>query len=287
MHKNKLKAFFIGFILILILGKIAWISFHNTEAAETYEEIPRKNACVALSYHYIGNDDIFTDIFKNITNTEQLTKYTVNKNEFEKQINKLIEEKAYFATLDEVESFRKSGEFPDKCVWISFDDGDESVYKNAFPFLKEKHIPFTMFIIAGQVGNNDFSNLKLVSWDELRDMRDSKLVSFGSHTYDMHYLQDNKAKFLSEDQYDEFKTDIKKSKDTIKENLDVDVTSISYPFGSTSNDVTEIVKEEGFTDAFILAAHPITSINDAYYQNRYMITSSNFYEIVVPWLKKN
>lgn len=274
-------------VLILIFGKIIWLIFYDNKTVETYEEIPTKNVCIAMTYHYISDKTLWNTTFESLTQMDQLTKYTVDKDEFEKQINQLIEENAYFATLEEVKEFRTSGNYPDKCVWICFDDGEESVYRNAFQFLKEKQIPFTMFIIAGQVGNNNFSNLELSSWDELREMRDSRLVSFGSHTYDMHYLQDDKAEFFSEDLYDEFSRDIKKSRDVIKKELDVDVTSIAYPFGDTSDHLTTIVKEAGFTDAFILAPHPITTDNDQYYQNRYMITKSNFYEIVVPWLQKN
>lgn len=287
LAKKKVHAYFIGCIVILILIKIGWIVFHNNEDIETYQEIPGGNVCVGMDYHYIRDENIWDSTFEKVTKSEDLTKFTVYKDEFEKQINQLIESNAYFATLEEVEAFRKSGNYPDKCVWISFDDGDESVYRNAFPFLKEKRIPFTMFIIASQVGNKDFNNLKLASWDQLREMRDSGLVTFGSHTYDMHYLQDDKAEFLYEDMYEQFKMDVKKSKEVMSDELGIEITSIAYPFGNTSDEVTKMVKEVGFKSAFILSPHPITQYNDSYYQNRYLIDKVNFYKIVVPWLKNN
>lgn len=287
MYKRKLHIFFIVCVISLIIIKIIWLIFFNNGTVETYDEIPEKNVCVAMAYHYIGDKTLWSVTLEKLTKSEELTKDTVYKDEFEKQINQLVEANAYFATLEEVDTFKKSGNFPDKCVWICFDDGDESVYKNAFPFLKEKKIPFTMFVIAGQVGNNDFQNLKLASWNELREMRDSGLVSFGSHTYDMHYLQDKQAGFLNKDMYDEFDKDIKKSKEVMEKELGIEIKSIAYPFGNTSDDITEIVKKAGFDNAFILAPHPITQYNDPYYQNRYMIDKVDFYEVVVPWLHKN
>lgn len=287
MSKTKVHIFSIACIVIFIFIKIVWLVCYRNEAVENYEEIPKKGVCVALSYHYIRDKTPSNIVLETLTKTEELTKYTVYTDEFKKQINQLIEAGSYFATLEEIEMFRKSGNYPDKCVWLCFDDGDESVYKNAFPFLKEKQIPFTMFVIAGQVGNNDFKNLKLASWDELREMKDSGLVSFGSHTYDMHYLQDDQADFLNEDMYDEFYTDIRKSKEVMEKELDIKVTSIAYPFGNTSDKITEMVKELGFTNAFILSPHPLTHDNDSYYQNRYMIDKENFYKVVVPWIQRN
>lgn len=287
MNKKILNIFVITCVLLLLFIKIITLIHNDNDSTDTYEEIPKKNVCLALTYHYIRNPTLWNVTLEKLTGTKELTKYTVYKDEFEKQINELVEAKAYFATLDEIRQFRKTGNYPDKCVWICFDDGDESIYENAFPILKEKKIPFTMFIIAGQVGNKDFNNLELASWDELREIRDSGLASFGSHTYDMHYVDDNQAKFLNEDEYGKFAEDIKKSKEVIEKELGIDVTSIAYPFGNTDDTITKIVSDSGFTDAFILAPHPLTEKNSPYYQNRYLIDKNNFYKIVVPWLEKN
>lgn len=70
-------------------------------------------------------------------------------------------------------------------------------------------------------------------------MRDSSIVSFGSHTYDMHYLEDDKAEFLHENKYNAFFEDINKSRGVMKKELGVDVTSIAYPFGDTSDEVSK------------------------------------------------
>lgn len=286
MVKKIIRTIFLIVVFILILFKtLSTHSSTNNEIQESYSKIPEKNVCVALTYHRIRNKSLWNNFLEKFLKSDELIHYSISTADFKNQIDELINNGAYFASLDEVKTFRESGSFPDKCVWISFDDADETVYKNAFPYLKEKNIPFTVFIIAGQVGNTDFNNLKMASWNELKEMKDSNLVSFGSHTYNMHYLEDNQAKFLNAENYNDFYNDICKSKDVINEKLDINITSIAYPFGDTNDKLTEISNKAGFTDAFILCPKPITTDNDSYYLNRYMIDKHNFKLIVTPWLE--
>ena len=274
-------------ISLLILFNIFSIHLSkNSITLENYSNMP-KNVCIALTYHRIRNKSLLNSFLEKFLKSDELVHYSVNTDDFKAQIDELITNGAYFASLDELKTFRESGSFPNKCVWISFDDADETVYTNAFTYLKEKNIPFTVFIIAGQVGNNDFNNLKMISWDELKEMKDSGLVSFGSHTYNMHYLEDNKAEFLNPDNYDEFYNDICKSKEVINNKLDINITSIAYPFGDTNDKLTELSKKAGFTEAFILCSKPITVDNDSYYLNRYMIDKNNFKLTVTPLLGNN
>lgn len=271
-------------IAILALKTVSVIFFDTSLDNEVHKEIPTENVCVVLNYHRIRNETIWDKFMKNFLKSDELTKYSISTEVFKSQIDELIENDAYFATLAEFEEFKESGNFPEKCVLITFDDADETTYTNAYPYLKEKGIPFTVYVIAGQVGNTDFNNLRLATWDQLREMRDSNLVTFGSHTYDMHYLEDNKALFLHEDESDEFFEDIVKSKVVLEENLGVKINSIAYPFGHASDLVTEKVIEAKFETAFILAPNPVRADNSPYYLDRYLITEYNFDDIVTPWL---
>lgn len=285
MNKQIKRVFLCIVLVIIVVGMAREKYYYHKQTKEIiYNAVPIQGGTVGLCYHYIHEKTFWNVLIEKLTNSNYLTKYTVYRDEFEKQIDILIEEGAYFATLEEIEQFRETGEYPDKCVWICFDDGEESVYTEAFPYLKEKQIPFTMFIIAGQVGNQNFGNLKLCTWEQLNEMKESGLVSFGSHTYDMHYLEDDKAIFLEEDMYDEFYEDIKKSKEVIEENLDVKITSIAYPFGNANEGIVEKVRQAGFENAFILAPYPLNSENDAYYQNRYLVDRYIFYKIFKDWI---
>lgn len=285
MKKKILPLAIIVCLTAAVVTKIFLLLADKEQNKDVYLPIPKENVCIILTYHRVRSQNIWNTSVEKLTNNKELKNYSVYTDEFIKQIDYLKDAGAYFATLEELDEFRNKGEFPDKCVLISFDDVDISVYKNAFPVLKEKNIPFTLFIIAGHVGNKDFNNLELASWEQLREMKNSGLVSFGSHTYDMHYLEDDKASFLDEEMYEEFKEDIEKSREVLKNQLDVEVTSLAYPFGETTDQVARSVSEAGFTGAFILSPHPVDSFSNPYYQCRYLIDRENFYKIIVPWLE--
>jgi intercellular adhesin biosynthesis polysaccharide N-deacetylase len=284
--KNKIIfwIFAISFAATLMV-KIFSLAFENNTNNDVYETIPKEDVCVVLTYHRVRDRNLWNQAIEKLTNNKELSSYSVYTDEFQNHIDYLYESGAYFTTPEELETFRQSGNFPDKCVLICFDDADVSVYENAFPILQEKNIPFTLFVIAGQVDNKDFNNLEIASWEQLRTMKDSGLANFGSHTCDMHYLEDNQAGFLEEGMYEEFKIDIEKSREVIKEELGVAVTSLAYPFGEASEVVADSVKEAGFNSAFILSPHPVDTISNAYYQCRYLVGRDNFYKIVVPWIE--
>lgn len=283
--KNKIIFWIFAVIFAAaLMVKIFSLAFENA-VSDVYESIPKEDVCVVLTYHRVRNRNPWNQAIEKFTNNKELSSYSVYTDEFQNQIDYLYESGAYFTTPEELETFRQSGNFPDKCVLICFDDADVSVYENAFPILKEKNIPFTLFVIAGQAGNKDFNNLEISSWDQLRTMKESGLAHFGSHTYDMHYLEDNQAGFLEEGMYEEFKNDIKRSRVALKEELGVEVTSLAYPFGETSDVVADSVREAGFTSAFILSPHPVDTMSNPYYQCRYLVDRDNFDKIVVPWLE--
>ena len=277
MNKKVLKlGVFMGVIAII---SVKVMSMTNIVEIEELEDTNGIGEVVPLNYHYIRERNVWNKGIEVLTHDKELTTYNVYEDEFQRQIDSLIEQDVYFATLEQVNYFREIGKFPEKCVWISFDDADVSVYERAYPILKEKGIPFTMFVIAGQVGNDDFNNLKICSWDQLREMRDSGLVSFGSHTYDMHYLEEGKAVFLHQHNYQEFAEDIKKSKQVLEKELQVEITSIAYPFGEVSSDIVELVKDAGYKSGYILAPEPINEESGAYYQSRYLISENCFKQL--------
>ncbi|MCS0543202.1 polysaccharide deacetylase family protein, partial [Aeromonas veronii] len=198
-------------------------------------------------------------------------------------MKQLKEHGATFVTLDELREAKKTRTFPEKCNWISFDDIDVSVYENAFPILKENKIPFTLFIIAGQVGK-DYSNLEMASWEQLQIMINSGLATIGSHTYDMHYFSGDIPVFFLEGHYQDFQKDLKLSKNTLEEQLNVEVKDFAYPFGNARADLVDAIKQSGYETASILAPRSFTSENDNYWMNRILVNQPVFDEIVQQWI---
>lgn len=280
----------ISFILVIIIfaalliSKIEW----KKNAVMSFPQVLNNDGCLALNYHRVRNDKLTTKAIEVLTRSDELQFYSIYEDEFEYQMKTLKENGAYFATVEEIMIFQEKGEFPDKCIWISFDDVDETVYNNAFPILKKYDIPFTLFLIASHVGNENFNNMKMTTWEQIQEMVDSGLASVGSHTYDMHYLIEDEPVFFDVAVHDDFAEDLVLSKNTIETSLkNVEVLDFAYPFGNGSTELANIIRECGFRTSFILAPRIIDEGNDSYWLNRILVDGVVFEDIVLPWIKSN
>ncbi|MEG9326626.1 polysaccharide deacetylase family protein [Salinimicrobium catena] len=85
-----------------------------------------------------------------------------DKTQFEKQIKFL---KRSYNIIDPtcLEDHLCHGKsLPENSLMITFDDGDSTLYKNAFPVLKRENIPAIIFVITNLIGTNE-----PFWWDEL------------------------------------------------------------------------------------------------------------------------
>ena len=68
-------------------------------------------------------------------------------------------------------------------VLLTIDDGFSSFYKHAWPYLREKKIPFILFISTEAVGKNGYMN-----WEQIIELHESDLVEIGNHSHSHEYL---------------------------------------------------------------------------------------------------
>jgi peptidoglycan/xylan/chitin deacetylase (PgdA/CDA1 family) len=75
-------------------------------------------------------------------------------------------------------------------VVLTFDDGFADVYDNAWPLLKERGLPFTLYLATAYIGgtmNWDGSTAReagpALSWRQVREMTLSGLCTLGNHTH--------------------------------------------------------------------------------------------------------
>lgn len=261
-------------------------AFSSDKPAMSFPKELLEDGCLGLNYHRVLDDTLLIKSARTTLQSKELVQYSVLQSEFKDQMDALVEVGATFLTEEQLLQGKANGAFPEKCVWISFDDIDTSVYENAFPILKEANIPFTLFVIAGHVGSEDFSNLGMASWDELREMNKSGLADFGSHTFDMHRFEDETPVFLLPEQADEFKIDLKQSVDKIESELDITVRSLAYPYGDTNKLVMRLVKEQGLEAGYILAPQVIRPFDDNFLINRIVVNQTTFDDVVLPYLDK-
>lgn len=274
----------LAFTIFLFRKEVGGYLFISNEPSMTFPNELEVEGCLGLNYHRVLPDTILNRTARWVLNSNDLVKFSVLTTELEEQLNNLTMAGATFVTEDELLQAKSNGVFPDKCVWVSFDDIDTTVFEYAFPILEEAKVPFTMFVIAGQVGNENFNNLRMATWEDLQEMQESGLASFGSHTYDMHRFENEVPVFLLSEHREDFKEDLTYSIQTIESKLGISVRSFAYSYGSTDDTTARIVKEQ-FEAGYILSPQTIRPQDDNFYLNRIVVNHTTFLEEILPFIE--
>ena len=122
-------------------------------------------------------------------------------------------------------------------ILLTIDDGFLSFYQNAWPILKERKIPFILFISTREVGSYNY-----MSWEQIREVSKEDFVEIGNHSHTHEYLVDESNEII--------KADIQTSIKVFKDKLGKNSKFFSYPFGEYSINFKNIIKSFGFKYAF-------------------------------------
>ena len=118
----------------------------------------------------------------------------------------------------------------DKKILLTIDDGFKSFYDNAWPYLKEKKIPFILFVSTEPVGNNGY-----MTWDQIKEIDKHEFAIIGHHSHSHEYLIDKSQ--------DEFLNDMKTADQIFQNELGYVPILFSYPFGEYSKFMRDYVSE--------------------------------------------
>lgn len=256
--------------------------YPEKEATTTTELEHEENGCLGLNYHRVRDFGPIENIFTFLSNSRELTIYSVSTEAFEYHMEWLVEQDATFVTMAELIEYKEEGTFPDQCVWVSFDDMDTTIYENAHPVLVEHNIPATGFVITGEVGNTDFNNIALLNQTELNQMVDSGIWEFSTHTHKLHHLDGNDSLMVntSEENLDE---DIRNSINYFNEEFNHDINAIAYPFGQSNDSVVNVMEENDIEYGFSLEEREIRAESHPYYIPRVLVSEDAFDTLVRTW----
>jgi len=149
-------------ILIFVVLGFSFLFSLNSELLASDVPLPKKENAkrVPILYYHCVSDKIFG-----------LEELFVSPGEFAKQM-KFLQDNNYnvitFADLDKIASIKNP-------VLITFDDGYENNYLEAYPILKKYGFPATIFI-----NTNSLNQKNKLKESQVKKMRD--LISFQSHT---------------------------------------------------------------------------------------------------------
>ena len=191
----------------------------------------------------------------------------VSPETFEQQIAALSAGGYTAVSLEQVQDYVRSGEpLPEKPILITFDDGYQDNYTYAFPVLKKYHMQATVFVIGVQVGNKTYKGTDYPITPHLTDrqmktMAASGLISFQTHSYDMHQssaYEEGRARidmlqFEGEDEQayiDLLKSDLKAADEQIAGISGKEPIALAYPRGAYSELAATVVAQSGIAVTF-------------------------------------
>jgi len=141
----------------------------------------------------------------------------------------------------------------EKVVAITFDDGYEDNYSEAFPLLKKYNACATLYLVIDRHQNDwsakknpkhnkgDLAKKSKLSDDQVEEMVASGIFELGGHTYSHPFLpnlsvEDKEHEMIS-------------SKSFLETKFNTNISSFAYPFGIYSSADVDIIKASNFISA--------------------------------------
>lgn len=183
---------------------------------------------VILQYHHISD--------KTPTST------SVSPEMFEQHLN-YLENSGYkvWPLVKSIYHIQNGLPVPENCIVITMDDAYRSVYTEAFPRLKKRGWPFTVFIATGGV---DKGSSTYMTWPQMRLMLPYG-ASFASHTQTHPYLIRKRTGESEHQRKTRIISEIEQSRHRIKKELGMLSNLFAYPYGEYNLELKKITTDLG------------------------------------------
>lgn len=145
--------------------------------------------------------------------------------------------------IELVQALKRGRSLPDKVVAITFDDGYSSIYDVAFPMLKSRGWPFTVFVNS-QPHDNQLPNF--LSWEQMRTMAAAG-ATIANHTRSHSHLL---RRLEGEDKgawEARVTREIDGAEDRIQQKIGKSHKYLAYPYGEYNRDLLELMERLGYT----------------------------------------
>jgi len=194
-------------IIILLITSVLFVS----------KLFANENSVAVFVYHRFGEN--------NYPSTN------IRINQFKKHLDELTKNNYNVVSTEEIiNALTNNKDLPEKTVALTIDDAFFSIYKKAWPLLKEKKLPFTIFVSTGPLKSN---SKNYMNWEQIKEM-DSHGVTIGHHTKNhLHLVTKEKEKIISE---------IEEANNDFLKNLGYVPDIFAYPYGEYSSEIKQITK---------------------------------------------
>jgi peptidoglycan/xylan/chitin deacetylase (PgdA/CDA1 family) len=134
---------------------------------------------------------------------------------------------------------------PPRAVVITFDDGWQNQYEDAFQVLRQYGFTATFFVYSSAIGNGP----AFMTWDELRAMQRAGMT-IGAHSRTHPEMTKKGVSLVSE---------IEGSREDIQKNLGTAPDLFAYPYGDWNDRVAAAVRAAGFRAARGMGDGPLNT----------------------------
>lgn len=220
------------------------------------------------------NQNIPVLLYHSVTDTPArgLERFTVTPDRFAAHLDRLIDDDRAVMTLGGLAAHLRSGEpVPAGAAVVTFDDGFEDFARNAWPLLRERGLPATLYVVAGCVGDRSrwlpgtAGNTRMLTAADLSTLA-ADGVEIGAHSMTHPHL-DLMAPARA-------RQEITDSKDVLEQILSRPVTTFAYPHGHHSGTVKQLVVDAGYTSAAAVRNKVSHERDDVYAIARLTITDT-------------
>jgi peptidoglycan/xylan/chitin deacetylase (PgdA/CDA1 family) len=216
-----------------------------------------KDQLAVIMYHHIYNKDTSSSTITTKLFQDQLT---------------LPKSKGYhFISLQQMKEFLQGSPIPENAVLVTFDDGYESFYDNAYPILKKMAIPAVNFIITGSLEHPQQDIPTKMSREQIKAiLSDSNLIEVQCHTDSLHNKNINGKALIvghlalngSSETLAQYKQRIVSDTQTCISKLKplnpTPVDTFAYPYGIFSKEAAAYIHDAGIQYAFTITTKMTT-----------------------------
>ena len=187
----------------------------------------------------------------------------VPKEKFREQM-KFLKDNGYTTlSMSELYAFFKDNlQVPEKSVVLTFDDGYEDNYNNAFSVLKEFGLKATVFVVTDWVETNN-------SYMTVLQLKDMDANGFEVQCHTLAHKELNKLT------YERQLKDLKESKEFLERNLNKKITTICYPLGKFNKNTAKAAEDAGYLMGMKMVGGWANKNNGMYTINRVYVSAKD------------
>ena len=188
--------------------------------------IAKASSAVILQYHHVSDTtpavtSVTPDVFK-----EHLD--YLEKNNFN-----------IIPLTEATQALKHKQPLPEKAVVITFDDAYLNIYTNAFPLLKKKGWPFTIFVATAPV---DKKYGRFLSWEQIREMTKHG-ATIANHTISHDHSVERLSGETETQWIQRFRDDVEATEKRIKEKTGQSIKHFAWTFGETAPELRQVIRE--------------------------------------------